>query len=152
MAAMTLSGAIHIAAAVMSVLFGVRVFLSKKGTLDHRHLGWMYLFAMAFVNGAALLTFEDSKDGFGIFHYLALLSLATISIAAVAGRKIRTNRSYVWPHAYIMSWSYAGLLAAAVGQAAAALELGVGLSVTMSLLIAGVIIHTLVRSAVQKAN
>lgn len=55
---------------------------------------------------------------FGPFHIAALVSLATVRTGA--GFAVVRRRRIGWPHghAVMMSWSYTGLLAAAVSETA----------------------------------
>jgi len=131
----------HVTAAVLALAIGALIFASVKGTGQHRVLGGTYLLAMVVVNAAALTVFEDSAD-LAIFHYLAFASLATITAGYLSVRiAMRLQRPPV-VHAYVMSWSYAGLAAAGVGQGAAALDLSVLTAVLTTLAVFGIAIHT----------
>lgn len=112
-----MTGTIHIVAAGLALLAGLAIFARPKGTGLHRRLGRAYAALMLFVNVSALATFEQS-GGVGPFHYLAVLSLATVcaglgflffSGSAGVGRAV---------HGYLMAWSWVGLLAAGASQLA----------------------------------
>jgi hypothetical protein len=70
---------------------------------------------MVALNGTALLIY-DLFGRFGPFHWLALASLATLLAGLVPAMRKRPRRSWLFYHAEYMSWSYVGLLAAAVSE------------------------------------
>jgi uncharacterized membrane protein len=107
----------HVAAALGALVVGAGVFAVPKGTTRHRIMGAGYAVLLLAVNIAALSLYRE--DAFSVFHVLAFISLATLAVGLVPfllGR--RSPRLYVI-HAYCMTWSYAGLLAAGFGQLAA---------------------------------
>ena len=136
---------LHVTAAVLAILLGAFVLLTPKGTPGHRMLGRIYIFLIITVNALALSIYED--QAVGPFHYLAVLSLATIAAGGVAGWRMRTNRAWIWTHAYFMAWSYAGLLAAGTGQLAVIVHLSVPWSIIATLAVCAVVIHTRVGPA-----
>ena len=119
-------GWIHTAAAVAALAFGAAVLLTTKGTALHRRLGWAYVASMLLLNLTALLIYR-LFGGFGPFHAAALVSLVTVLLGAYAALQVRRHRRahrlveraialdrhYLW-----MTWSYVGLLAAAVSELA----------------------------------
>jgi uncharacterized membrane protein len=107
----------HVTAALSALLVGAAVFAVPKGTSRHRIMGAGYAVLLLAVNVAALSLRRE--DAFSVFHVLALISLGTLAAGLVPfllGQ--RSPRLYVI-HAYCMTWSYAGLLAAGFGQLAA---------------------------------
>ena len=114
----------HVLAAFSALLVGAAVLLLPKGTRAHRVSGTVYVLVLVVVNVAALSLHRE--DTFGVFHALAVASLATI----VAGLSLlllgKRSEAVVATHAYFMTWSYAGLVAAGCGQLAAAVGQDVG--------------------------
>ena len=53
---------------------------------------------------------------FGVFHWLAVASLVTIGVGLSPLLLGRRSPPVVATHAYCMTWSYAGLIAAGCGQ------------------------------------
>lgn len=139
-----MTGLVHIAAAVTAILLGLTVFLTRKGTRRHRAMGRSYVAIMAMANAAALTIYEDSPDGFGVFHYLALVSLASITVAYFAIRARPRRPGTIAIHGIVMSWSFAGLCAAAIGQGANALGLSPAAAILAALVPGGVLVHLLV--------
>lgn len=108
----------HILAAVSALIAGVAVLLSPKGTHTHRAIGTVYVLTLVLVNVAALSLHREST--FGVFHALAVASLATIAVGLSPLLLGKRSPPVLATHAYCMTWSYAGLVAAGCGQLAVA--------------------------------
>ena len=115
---MTLLGQFHLATALLSLGSGAFVLTRRKGTRLHRRVGWLYAAAMFSLNASALWIYRLTGT-FGPFHVAALVSLATL-VAGVwaARRRKRGDRDWLRRHYAFMSWSYLGLVAAAVAEIA----------------------------------
>ncbi len=132
-------GLLHVSAAVVALVCGVVIFAARKGTMRHRRLGFLYLGAMIYVNLAAWAV--DTDGALGPFHVLTLVSVATLAAAygiVVLGRRGRATSE---AHGIMMAWSYAGAVAAGLGQAAVVAELPVDAVIAGTLAAAGVLIH-----------
>lgn len=119
-------GLIHTIAALVALVAGAAVLLTRKGTRRHRQLGWAYVVGMLLLNGTALLIY-NLTGRFGPFHVGAIFSFVTVVAGIVAalgarrargrrdaaGRERALERHYAW-----MTWSYVGLAAAAVSEVA----------------------------------
>ncbi len=70
-------GLFHLITALLALVFGTWIILTRKGTLRHKWLGRGYFWAMLLLNASALMIYE-LKGTFGVFHWLALLSLLTL--------------------------------------------------------------------------
>lgn len=136
---MDLLGTTHLAAAIVAMIAGAVVLLSRKGTYWHRCCGWLYVGSMGAVIVTALLIY-DLFGGFGPFHVAALVALFTVTMGLLPARRRTPKGRWVAIHAYWMSGSYVGLLAAAVSETATRyLELPFGATViTASLIVSGV--------------
>ena len=139
-------GGVHLGAAVAALLVGLAMLLAPKGTDKHRRFGRLYLACLILLNAAALLIYEDSAGKFSVFHYLALLSLATLALGFGFIRFGRQAPRRIITHAHFMAWSFAGLAAAGAGQAAAMLGVSVAFVIAAVLSLAAVIIHTRIRT------
>jgi uncharacterized membrane protein len=100
----------HILAAVSALIAGAAALLSPKGTHTHRAIGTAYVLALVLVNVAALSLHRESA--FGVFHALAVLSLVTIAVGLSPLLLGKRSPPVIATHAYCMTWSYAGLVAA----------------------------------------
>ncbi|MEM9387863.1 MAG: DUF2306 domain-containing protein [Pseudomonadota bacterium] len=105
-------GRAHVSLAVIALIAGPAIFLSRKGTATHRAMGIVYLLAMLVVNASALSTYEMSGKP-NLFHGFALMSLGAIVPGFIA-----VMRGNITSHYYFMSWSYFGLMAAFLSQIA----------------------------------
>ena len=103
---------------------------------------------MLALNGTALLIYE-LYGGFGPFHWMSLVSLATV-IAGFAPTW-RKAPGWIYPHAYLMAWSYTGLMAAAVAEVASRVPgWSFGPSVVISSLIVIVFGAIMIRKTIPK--
>jgi uncharacterized membrane protein len=116
----------HTLAALTALVAGAAVLLTRKGTRRHRQLGWAYVASMLLLNGTALLIYR-LFGRFGPFHVGALFSLVTVlagTATAIGARRARERRDPVGRaralerHYQWMTWSYVGLIAAAVSEIA----------------------------------
>ena len=110
------TGAVHVAAAVLALATAALVLARTKGTRSHVRLGRAYVVLLLVLNTSALLTYEEG--GVGAFHVMAVVSLATLAGGLAASPRRLRDRV---PHAVLMVWSVAGLVAAGLAQAATAL-------------------------------
>ncbi len=110
-------GRLHLYAASAALVLGPLIFLRAKGDLTHRLGGLGYVFAMFTTNVTALQIY-DFTGGPNFFHVAALASLATaiaglLSIV-VYGHTKQTRA--LEAHIDLMSWSYFGLVLAAIAE------------------------------------
>ncbi len=110
-----LIGSAHLLTALAALAFGATVIARRKGTRTHRWMGRCYLLAMLAMN-ATSLTIYEVFGGFGPFHWLALISLASILGGYVAA--MRRAPGWIYRHAYYMVGSYVGLVAALAAEIA----------------------------------
>jgi len=101
-------------AALSALGAGAAVLLLPKGTHSHRVIGTVYVLALVLVNVAALSLHREST--FGVFHALAVVSLVTIAVGLSPLLLGKRSPMVIATHAYCMTWSYAGVVAAGCGQ------------------------------------
>lgn len=112
---MTTLGFIHTAFAVIALIMGALVLVLQQGTPRHRRLGWWYVVSMLGLNITALLIYRLTGR-FGPFHVAAIASVATVGAGIFAVVRRRPAERWLERHYYWMSYSYVGLLAAAVAE------------------------------------
>lgn len=139
-------GTVHVVFAVAALSFGAAVVCQPKGDRRHRTLGYFYSLSLLLVNVSALSVYEDSA-GVGPFHVLAVISLVTLISGFIPAFLRRPVSWWLDLHAYFMSWSYVGLVAAGVAQIATMssslpARFAVGLPSILVVIIGGVLIHT----------
>lgn len=139
-------GTVHVVSAIAALVIGATAFCRRKGDKRHRILGYLYTISLLAVNVSALSVYEDS-GGVGPFHILAVVSLVTLIIGFIPAFLRRPVSGWLNLHAYFMSWSYVGLVAAGAAQIAAMSSglpawFAVGLPSILIVIIGGVLIHT----------
>ena len=112
---MDLLGLIHTAFAAAALLLGPAVFFHPKGDRYHRRVGYAYVVSMAALNLTALMIY-DLFGGWGPFHWLALVNLATLLSGFVPAYLKRPAGSWLEWHYLGMCWSYVGLAAAGAAE------------------------------------
>jgi hypothetical protein len=112
---LTLAGAIHTVLALFGIAVGAIQLLRTKGGASHRALGYAYVYAMLFADGAAMLIYRFTGQ-FNVFHVGAIVNFVLIVIAMVP--LLQNPRPVNWKlrHYYRITWSYVGLIAAAVTE------------------------------------
>jgi uncharacterized membrane protein len=143
----------HVVAASSALVVGAAVILSPKGTRTHRVIGTVYVLALVLVNVAALSLHRENT--FGVFHALAVASLVTIAVGLSPLLLGKRSPAAVVTHAYCMTWSYAGLVAAGCGQLAVAVGRDAGawvvpVAIVAVLSISGVVIFGRVPSVLNR--
>jgi uncharacterized membrane protein len=101
-------GWFHLITAILALISGTIVLLNIKGTLFHKRIGYVYVFAMISLNLSSF--FIVNFGGFSLFHFFTIISLLTV----LGGMRAAWRRSKNWltSHYYFMSWSVVGLYAA----------------------------------------
>ena len=111
--------AFHALVGVVALTSGLLVLLRAKGTRFHRAAGWAYVASMYILCAGSLVIdatsarpfFRALGVGWGMFHVMALVSIATVTAGLVP---ILRRRSEHWfeGHVAFMLWSYVGLVMA----------------------------------------
>ncbi len=108
---MTLLGSIHLCFAVIALTLGPIIFRRPKGNRSHVLSGRGYFISMVILNVSALPVFEISGQ-MTLFHFLAGISLLTVTTAWLTAVFRWPQRGWFAVHAHLVCWSYAGLLSA----------------------------------------
>jgi uncharacterized membrane protein len=108
-------GTLHWLAATLALLVGGAQLAQAKGTAGHRRLGWVYAVLVLVLNVSALFLYRETGT-WNLFHWLAVLSLATLLVAL--GGFAAFGRRWWVPHAYVMGGSYLGIVLAGLFQLA----------------------------------
>ena len=142
---MSLTGWIHVIAAMAALVVGGIQFLLTKGTPRHALLGRAYAVLMLLLNVSALATYSQTGH-WGVFHWMSLSSLCTLAVG-VASIQGRYTAPSVYRHGVFMGWSYVGLVAAGVAQLTHAVMDAVLLPAVAVLVVGGILVHALTPSA-----
>ena len=106
-------GAVHLASGYAALVLGGTVALMRKGTPRHRWVGRGFALTMVVLNATALAIY-DLTGRVNLFHFFAVISLASLAAGWIAARRRGPVAREV--HARSMMWSYVGLLAAAASE------------------------------------
>ncbi len=101
-------GLIHTIFALIAMITGLVVVYNIKGTLFHKRIGYVYVASMLLLNVSSF--FVVNFGGFSLFHFFAILSLATVLAGIIPA--IRRPKKWFGYHFYFMSWSVVGLYCA----------------------------------------
>lgn len=101
---------LHIFLGFASLVSGLVVVLTKKGSGKHRLIGRFYALSMLGLNLTAFGIYK-LYDGWGFFHWMAVVSL----IPLLSGYFAILYKNIV-AHYYFMCWSYIGLLCATISE------------------------------------
>ena len=107
-------GFVHLLFAVLAMITGTMVLAKTKGTSSHRKIGYAYCFCMLGLNISAFLIYRLFGK-FGIFHWMAILSLVTISAGMLPMISKKAKHYIIW-HYNFMYWSVIGLYAAFMAE------------------------------------
>ena len=106
--ALTLAGAIHLAAVVPAVVIGALQLAAKKGTRPHKTLGWIWVAAMLIATLSSFWIMELRKGaGFSLVHLLSVWVLIAMTIALWSIRRGNVRR-----HQNFMVGTMIGVVAA----------------------------------------
>lgn len=108
---MSALGWIHVAFAICALATGGVVALRPKGTRRHRWLGRAYVVSMTGLLATAFSIYR-LFDGWGVFHWLAVVGALTLAGGYGAVRLRRRLSGWLELHYHLMGYSYVGLLAA----------------------------------------
>ena len=102
---------LHTALGVVALVAGAWNLLAPKGTRRHKLVGRVYAGSMGGLVATSFLTYE-MFDGFGPFHWMALLSGATLALALYFPIFRRDHPNWLEHHYMWITYSYVGLVMA----------------------------------------
>ncbi|MXU65059.1 DUF2306 domain-containing protein [Oceanomicrobium pacificus] len=117
---MTILGLMHLGLMIAALLLGAAILARRKGDGQHKRMGHLFVSMMVLSNLIVFGIHEDT-EALGIFHYLAIVSLMSLGAGVLLARYSRGRVSRKITHGHVMLWTYGGMGAAGVGQAATAL-------------------------------
>lgn len=104
-------GWFHLIMALLAMVAGAFVLAAKKGTLQHKRVGYSYVVAMVLVCGSALGIY-NLTGRFGLFHIMAIISSITLALGMIPLFLKKLPRKYKAVHVWFMYYSVLGLYAA----------------------------------------
>lgn len=104
-------GWFHLITALLAMMAGAFVLAAKKGTTQHKRVGYSYVVAMIMVCGSALGIY-NLTGRFGLFHIMAIVSSLTLALGMIPLLLKHLPRKYKSVHIWFMYYSVLGLYAA----------------------------------------
>lgn len=104
-------GWFHLITALLAMLAGAFVLATRKGTKQHKQVGYIYVFSMLLVCGSAMGIYRLTGT-FGIFHITAIVGFLTLAGGIIPMLMKNINRKYKAVHIWFMYYSVLGLYAA----------------------------------------
>lgn len=104
----------HTVTGLISLTTGLAIILLNKGTPLHKIAGRIYVASM-YVLCFASFAIRDTTPffkGLGMFHVMALVSVATVTAGLVPALYRRGFKDWYGMHYSSMLWSYVGLVMA----------------------------------------
>ncbi|GAA4883528.1 hypothetical protein GCM10023311_02120 [Flaviramulus aquimarinus] len=108
-------GWFHFLTSLIAILTGTYILFNPKGTKKHKQVGYVYVFSMILLCGAALGIYNISGE-FGVFHILAVAGLLTLIIGMIPLLFKNIQKKYKVFHLWFMYYSVLGLYAAFVSE------------------------------------
>jgi len=121
-------GWVHTVVCVLAMVTGTRQLVGRKGTAAHALSGSVYFVSMVAANVTVLFIFHGEDlifrhgrppvlgQGFGFFHWLAIITLALVLLGRLAASRQR-QAFFAYAHPICMILSYWVLVGGAVNEA-----------------------------------
>jgi len=102
----------HAALAIISIPLGLYIFLTRKGTRQHKRLGMLWVSFLILVSVSAIFIQETRPGQYSLIHLLIPWTLGSLAHALWSIRKFKRTRDkkYKRAHMYTMIGLYIGAL------------------------------------------
>lgn len=104
-------GFFHFFVSLIAMVAGTLVLFKKKGSEQHKRIGYLYVVTMLLVCGSSFGMYRLTGR-FGVFHWLALVGLATLAAGMIPMWMKKWSRQAKGVHLWFMYYSVLGLYAA----------------------------------------
>lgn len=136
-------GLIHLIASCFALVFGSLSLVLRKGTKQHKIIGYLYVISMALLIITAFMIYRLFHR-WGIFHYATILSLIGIALGMVPIWTKKPVNKWQFMHFRFMYWSVIGLYSAFFAEVLTRIPKSpffgmVGIAITVVMLIGGVV-------------
>ncbi len=112
---LTIAGWIHTVLSTTGILVGAEQLIRTRRDRLHRWLGYVYVGSML-VADCTILTVYRFSGHFNVFHVGAIVNMVMIALALRPMLARPRPRQWRVMHYMFISWSYVGLLAAALTE------------------------------------
>ncbi len=114
MSALSLTILIHVIAGLLALSTGCVLFFNPKRSALHKRLGYIYVLTLTLVDFSGLTMYVMKGSGINAFHFLAVGNLIALYGGLFAIIFKRPFKRWYRFHYYMISWSYVGLVTAAL--------------------------------------
>lgn len=104
-------GLIHLVTAIIALITGTMILVMKKGTPNHKRVGYVYVVAMTGLLITAFMIYRLWGE-WGLFHYAAVISSVTLIGGFIPILIQYPKDNYIAFHFSFMYWSVLGLYGA----------------------------------------
>ncbi|GAB3165766.1 DUF2306 domain-containing protein [Telluribacter humicola] len=104
-------GLIHLIASLLALVTGTLVLVMRKGTRQHRQVGYGYVVSMGVLILTAFMIYR-LYNGWGVFHYTTVAILITMALGMVPIWLKKPVGKWQYRHFSFMYWSVIGLYSA----------------------------------------
>ena len=104
-------GLFHVITATIAMISAIIVLLSKKGTVFHKKVGYVYISCIVLLNISSFGVMEFVKGQPGPFHFGAIISLIFTALGIIPAIR-KTNKNWLRKHYYYINGSVIGLFSA----------------------------------------
>ncbi|AHM62792.1 putative integral membrane protein [Flammeovirgaceae bacterium 311] len=108
-------GLIHLISSIVALVTGTLVLIMKKGTTQHRQIGYVYVASMGILILTAFMIYR-LFNGWGIFHYTTVMIFLTIGLGMIPIWIKKPAGKWRYMHFSFMYWSVIGLYSAFVAE------------------------------------
>ena len=103
---------LHAIFAILAIPLGLVIFLNKKGTPNHKLLGWIWIVLLVIVSISAIFIQTLNPGQYSLIHLLIPFTLVSLIYAIWSIRMFKETKkiNYRYSHMYTMIGLYLGAL------------------------------------------
>ena len=103
---------LHAIFAILAIPLGLVIFLNKKGTSNHKLLGWIWIVLLVIVSISAIFIQTLNPGQYSLIHLLIPFTLVSLIYAIWSIRMFKETKkiNYRYSHMYTMIGLYLGAL------------------------------------------
>ena len=103
---------LHAIFAILAIPLGLVIFLNKKGTSNHKLLGWIWIVLLVIVSISAIFIQTLNSGQYSLIHLLIPFTLVSLIYAIWSIRMFKETKkiNYRYSHRYTMIGLYLGAL------------------------------------------
>ena len=101
---------LHAIFAILAIPLGLVIFLNKKGTSNHKLLGWIWIVLLVIVSISAIFIQTLNPGQYSLIHLLIPFTLVSLIHAIWSIRMFKETKkiNYRYSHMYNDDWALSG--------------------------------------------